>query len=333
MIDEDAAGPESKASTADFLRQRHSEFSTPRDEVFELASRATGSDTRIHHKIVDGYDNEVYRVEMGDGQVVFVRIRRFGERTLEQEAWAMEQCRIAGVPVPDVLHLDSVSIESDQQLEAMVVAEVEGESLSAHWESLTERERNQVVAGAGQVLSKIHSVEVDGFYLRRSGKWDFPDWESLMASAITGRSKERELVQSAGFTPADFDFMVRMLERYRDEFPCRQPVLCHGDYLPAHIFIDDSLQITSIIDFGMYEGNSPIHDFVFLGDRNLNPQWIMEGYEDKGLFDQTFPVRLLLHKVALGMGYVAHNVKIDDVEQARTSARRLAKAIESLRNL
>lgn len=54
-------------------------------------------------------------------------------------------------------------------------------------------------------------------------------------------------------------FMIDMIKRYRDEFPCRQPVLNHGDYLPGHIFVDEALRITGVIDFGMYEGSPPAH--------------------------------------------------------------------------
>lgn len=176
-------------------------------------------------------------------------------------------------------------------------------------------------------------MEVDGFYRRHlEGRWDFATWNAVMDSAIHDRTKERGFILSAGFTEVEFDFMIDMIKRYRDEFPCRQPVLNHGDYLPGHIFVDEALRITGVIDFGMYEGAPPAHDFAYMNGRiELAP--VIEGYGDQSSINGSFQVRMRLHQVALGMGHVAHNMMIGNTPSAELSAQRLRHAMTGLRNL
>ena len=83
-----------------FLAYLHSRFGLSRSQVVEVAARAAGRDVEDIERLARGYDNEVYRVRLAGELVVYVRIRRHGEGTLEQEAWR------GGTrwrsPVPDV---------------------------------------------------------------------------------------------------------------------------------------------------------------------------------------------------------------------------------------
>ena len=76
--------------------------------------------------------------------------------------------------------------------------------------------------------------------------------------------------------------MLRLLERYRDDSACPQPILCHGDFLREHIFVDDDLRIRGVIDFGNYRGDHPIHDFAVLSieDTGLEISRVLEGYPE-----------------------------------------------------
>src|SRR5690349_282857 len=95
----------------EFLRRRHAAYHTPERTIFSLIKQATGLEAVERHPIVAGYDNEVYSVRTQPGQVFILRIRRYGETEMEQEAWAIQQCRAAGVPVPEVLLVTTISTE------------------------------------------------------------------------------------------------------------------------------------------------------------------------------------------------------------------------------
>ena len=79
-----------------FLRELHAGFSTPRGRVLELVQRVTGHSVEVLERVVNGYDNEVYRVTLAGAETVYLRIRRFGEGDFDGEAWAMGQARAGG---------------------------------------------------------------------------------------------------------------------------------------------------------------------------------------------------------------------------------------------
>ena len=286
----------------------------PKAVVFNLVKRAVESDPVEIEGAARGYDNEVYFVKTIDGNVFVVRVKRFGEVSFRQEAWAMERCRETGVPVPKIFLVDEVSF-GGRRMEVMVQSKVLGKSLSEIQKRLSKEEFIEILRRVGEVLGRIHSVKVYGFWRRLdSGRWSLVGWERYMRSIIRDRSSERRYILSAGFSQEDFDFMIDMLWKYREEFPCDQPVLCHGDLLPEHIFVnvEEDFEITGVIDFGEFQGAPNIHDFDVLSFEcptfDLLP--LLEGYPYRECLNDDFEMRLNLHKLALLMGYLAHHMKI-----------------------
>lgn len=128
------------------------------------------------------------------------------------------------------------------------------------------------------------------------------------------------------------DRRVLILELYRDEFTCEQPVLCHGDFTLEHIFLDEEWHITALLDFGEFLGNHPIHDFAYFNTEHPSHPLhaLIEGYGDHEMFGDRFPERLLLHKLGLQMEYLAHEVRERRKSEAEIRTRKLG---ETLRNL
>ncbi len=239
------------------------------------------------------------------------------------------------MPVPKIFFLDDVQI-GDSTCEVMLTDKFEGRPLGDFIKTLATEELEAILEQASRILCKIHSIKVGGFYRRHTdGSWDFPDWNKYTDSVIHGRSAEKQHVLATGFTESEFDYMIDMLKRYKVEYPCHQPVLNHGDYLPEHIFAIDKKKIFGIIDFGMIEGNTPIHDFAFLDFErpDINISMVKKGYADESLFDDSFDIKLNMHKLALQIGHMAHNVKIGDPKQAKWIAGRLRSTVETLKNI
>ena len=76
---------------SEYLAKVHAQFGMPRSAVVGLAEQATGRRVADLERLVRGDENEVYRVRLDDGAVVFCRIRLPGDQTMELEWWAMEQ--------------------------------------------------------------------------------------------------------------------------------------------------------------------------------------------------------------------------------------------------
>jgi aminoglycoside phosphotransferase (APT) family kinase protein len=319
----------------EYLERRHAAFQTPEALVFQLVARATGHRPVSRRKLALGNDNEVYLVADSTGEEYVARIHRGGEVDLKTEAWVIEQYKRAGVPVPQVYVVDREEYMGEK-LEYMVqgrcpgrpLSDIDREQISAEWAGICRQ--------AGKVLGKMHSVEVDGFYhLNPDGSWDFPDWRAVMDSTVRGRGSEQEWIVRAGFSEDEFSCMMRLIERYRDEFSCAQPVLCHGDYLPEHIFVDDSLRICGVIDFGMYRGDHPIHDFAALSTAGTGMQirQVLKGYPQSSFASDRFDMRLHLHRLTLEMGYLAHHMRIEHYPEIDLNRRGLRHTLQHPRHL
>jgi aminoglycoside phosphotransferase (APT) family kinase protein len=300
----------------DIIRQRHAAYKTSEHVIADVVKRATGQETTAQEKLVRGYDNEVYIVQTRSGGDFVVRIRHHGGAGFAEEAWAIEQCRGVGVPAPEVYLIEAVTID-DQPREVMVQRRVPGRALSEIAPNLQRGELEHIWQQAGAALGAIHSIAVGGFYkLRPNGRWDFPDWDSM---AQTGdRAAERPLLLQAGFADQDVDLMLSILKVEEQDFTIRQPVLCHGDFLPGHLFVDDQLRLTGVIDFGEFQGGTPLVDFANLSMDcpEVDLGWLQRGYPSQALFDESFARRLLLVKVGMQMGYLAHYIQQGNSEEA-----------------
>jgi aminoglycoside phosphotransferase (APT) family kinase protein len=297
----------------DIIKRRHAAYTTSDQVISDIVKRATGQEATAQEKLVRGYDNEVYIVQTRAGGDFVVRMHHHGGAGFAEEAWAIEQCRGVGVPVAEVYLVETLTID-DQPREVMVQRRVPGRALIEIASGLQRGELEHMWQQAGAALGAIHSITVGGFYkLRSDGRWDFPDWESM---AQTGdRASERPLLLLAGFSDQDVDLMLSIQEQ---GIPFRQAVLCHGDFLPDHLFFDDQLRLTGVIDFGEFQGGSPLVDFANLSMDcpDVDLVWLQRGYPNQALFDETFARQLFLIKVGHQMGYLAHYIQQGNAEEA-----------------
>ncbi len=317
--------------TTDIIKQRHDAYHTSEQEIFDLVKRATGQQATAREKIVRGYDSEVYIVHTRNDTDLVVRIRRHGGAHFADEAWAIARCREAGVPAPEVLLTETISI-GEQPREVMVQRRVPGRALSEIERDLTPEQRAAVWRQAGAALGAIHSIRVGGFYKRRAGgSWDFPDWRTVAEQSIVDRTSEKPLLIQAGFRADEVDRLLQMLASGQalvvvDE----QPVLCHGDFLPGHLFVDDDLKLCGVIDFSEFQGGGRLLDFANLSMScpEVDLAWLQPDYGDRSLFDANFPTRLQTTKLGLQIGYLAHYIRQGNQQEAEPIAAGLRELLQ-----
>lgn len=314
----------------DFINQRHVAYQTSHSLIFDLIRQTTGDEPSDSEKLVRGYDNEVYAVQTRQGHDYIVRIQQHGDTGYVEEQWAIDQCRAVGVPAPEICYVGLLTV-GDQNKPVMVQRRVLGRPLAEVYTTLTSDERAPIFRQVGTLLSKIHSIRVGGFYkLNPSGIWDFPDWESIIRANRCDRTAERPQLLAAGLREDEIDAIFAITLNQTPPVD-RQPVLCHADLGFDHLFVDATLTITGIIDFGEFQGGLPFVDFARLSldctDEELG--WVQAGYANQALFADDFAQRLRHSRLNFLTGYLAHCVRIGDHEERRIVINTLRAALQS----
>lgn len=320
-----------------FLNELHERFGVPRPVVVGLAERATGRCVVEVERVVRGYDNEVYRVWLDDGAVVYARVRwprepgdhddRVGIRW---EVWAMELARAAGVPVPAVLSTEVVD-SGEGEREAMVVAAAAGRELAAVLPSLSGSERREAMADVGRVLAVLHAVETPGpWHPDHEGRW--PDSTALRDGFLADRAGERAELLEVGLTEEETDRIMGLLPAAWDATGPRRPVLSHGDLKPDHVFVGADLRVSAVIDWGGWHGGSALADLarasMLHGDEDFAA--IVCGYRQWPVDEPEFRRKLALSTLLQTVGYTAHHVRIGDLAGAPRSVARLRRILVEL---
>ena len=187
---------------------------------------------------------------------------------LDQEAWFLARARQAGVPVPEVLWLGAVDTTAGQRM-VMVQTAASGRPLRVALPGMSAGQRSAVARSCGQVIARLHSVQVGGFYRRRAdGSFEFADCAILQAADLANRLDNLRVLAGAGLTSAEARQAEALLPEAvaaRGDGPA---VLCHGELYPSHIFVttgeDAAVTVTGLIDFSDACGGRPLDDLEVL---------------------------------------------------------------------
>jgi hypothetical protein len=154
-----------------------------------------------------------------------------------------------------------------------------------------------------------------------------------MEVSVRDRTAEMSSLRAAGFSGADAVTVLEMMATCRREFDWPQPVLCHGDFLPEHWIIDDANHLSGVIDFGQFYGGPPVDDLALLSMEHpdVDLGYLRAGYGDAPWWGDAFSCLLLLHKVGLQVGYLAHYLGTGNAEEAQPAAQGLRATLDAWR--
>lgn len=303
---------------SEFLRELHAGFAVAESALNDFVNRSTGSRPVNRERIMQGYDNEVYRVRLGSGVDIYVRIRIAGAADFTGELQAMDLAREVGVPVPAVLAVGTVETGRP----AMIVAAARGRPLS------DVAERRPALESLGRTLHLLHSVPMPGYWRPDADNHWQHDAAEQHRAFVADRADERDCLMQAGIPAGEID---RMIAAISAPPPPGGPVLLHCDPSPDHIYVDSAGEVVDLIDWGMWCGGSPIGDLAYVartyGRDELDA--VLAGHGDT-LADPAFRRQLWSSVIGLGIGHVAHHVRIGDTAGAQRNARGLTEALSEL---
>lgn len=167
------------------------------------------------------------------------------------------------------------------------------------------------MTNVGRVLARLHSVRTPGVdHPDQDGSW--PDPAAALRAFVTERTGQRPALEKAGLTPAEVDAIMALVGKSPDTPARTDPVLCHGDLHAAHVFVDDDLEVTGVIDWGLWHGGTAIGELAYLSMR-YEPgdiAAILRGHGSGRLDDPEFRRRLALSAINQAIGHLAWSVRI-----------------------
>ena len=291
---------------ADYLEALHRGRETPAEVIAAAVRTATGSEVATTTRIIAGEVNEVYDLTTQAGDAVIVRISAKLGNLLLKERWAIEAAGREGVPVPTVLYTETVAGDTSP-LTISIQRKLTGVSLDNRSPRPPDEDRRylkQMVVAGGALLTKVHGVRTRGFgYTNASGEGANRTWREVFRRRIERPDACLEVARRRGLDEAIVERAFEEIERHAAGVSEVEPRLIHGDFGPKHIFVDGE-RITGIIDWGEARSDDRVEDFAWWNFwfRDEAPlAWLIEGYEDRSVFDSTFERRLYVVQLSLGL--------------------------------
>jgi aminoglycoside phosphotransferase (APT) family kinase protein len=274
----------------DWLQTRHDKWNTPPGLINEYVRKATGSAIAQASRVVLGLDNEVYDVTTSSHHQLIIRISHKENHRFEGERWALNAARNAGVPTPHVLLIEQAEYD-DTSVTFCIEEKLPGVPLDVLLMDSLNSDVNKAIDQIGDVLGKLHSVEVDGFgYLQPDGKGQQTSFAEIMLMA---NERQAELYQAAkkwNVPAKNITAGLELLNNHRGLYQFNSPILVHGDLGQKHILVEGD-HISGIIDMQDCSGNHPVIDFVMWDaywSERIPTSRIVASYGNKSLFTGSY---------------------------------------------
>ena len=288
----------------DWLQTRHSNWNTPASLINAYVRKATGSAIAQASRVVLGLDNEVYDVTTAGNHRLIVRISHKENHRFEAERYALNAARHAGVPTPQVLLVEQAAY-NDITVTFCIEEKLPGIPLDVLLKNGLNSDLNKAIDQIGEVLSKLHSVKVDGFgYLQPDAKGQQTSFAEIMLMANERQAELYEAATRWNVPTKNITAGLALLNKHCELYQFNTPVLVHGDFGQTHILVEKD-HISGIIDMQDCSGNHPIIDFVMWDaywSERIPTSRLVASYGNKRLFTGSYDT--LFHLVLLRESFI-----------------------------
>ena len=318
-----------------FKENKHASFESSEETINKIIGKI---DSRIINKkrLTSGETNEVYSLKVEPENDLILRISRKEDSNFEGEKWVLEQCATKQLPVPQVLLVGEVE-ENGTPLKFSIETKLPGNPLGDLLGDLSTEELNHLMNQAGEMLSKINSIEVNGFgRIKADGSTEFNSAEEVLKNNYFSPEK---MMQVADECSIDENVMTQALDilhdpKYTNIFQ-QKPQLIHGDFTPANILVDNG-NISGLIDFEFAEGGDPAREFAnwdFFYKDSFPIQALSDGYTDTSIWNDNFALKYNIWKVYLCVANIVHYSKEKNESRLEQSKQNLVDVVHYFNQL
>lgn len=295
-----------------FLSQLHAHTSIPETTLRTLGRDLGGLSIDSLTRVAEGYANEVYVATTEHQRDIVIRIQLRGRMSFEQETWAMEQCRLATLPVPQVLGVTTWE-DARGNHDLMTIEKAPGRPLADVMDTLNTEQLRTVFGHIGAALQIMHGITVEHFGPIGAGATS--SWADYVRETMDARRADTIAAIAAGLTQPETDSVLAIIGHLK-EISCEMPSLCHGDISADHLFIDEALNLSGIIDFGMCQGGPGALDLAVLTMFHPNVQldWLWRGYAHGQDIPAMYPRDILACQANVAMTYLAHDFRLGNTD-------------------
>lgn len=294
----------------EYLASLHNKLVTPDPILQEIIKTGTGKKMAGKTRIVAGEVNEVYDIELENGQHVILRISKSEQPGFLQEQWAIEKMQKIGVPVPGIILIEQFK-DGEETKSACLMEKVEGEPLergSIEFDKLDLSLKRRLINQAGEILAKIHSVETEGFgWIAGEGQAEHKTSDELINTLLDQQEQLEKIASEENIDKIFIQKALDIIESFKPIYSQIKPHLNHGDWSHKHFMVKND-QIVAILDWGGVRSDSPIYDFAWWDywfGEEIPTEWLKEGYANKSLFDDKFEDLLHMLKLFRGLEMIA----------------------------
>lgn len=298
--------------------------STPDNDITDIIHEATGQNIASKTRIAIGESSEVYSVRVVTGTEAILRINDGAINNYFAEAWAIEQARNVGMPVPHIIHVGSKTTLSGT-LHYSIEELIAGESFdNLLWRDHISKDRVRTIAvQAGELLAKLHRIDTSGWgKIDENGVGSYGSAAEWVSAEFHDTQKIETLFKGAKL---DARLLGKTLKRLDDSSSLFQTTsyLLHMDYGPKHMFVDKSDNIVGIIDFEEAASGDIAFDFngwPFWLEDTVPTQWILEGYERVCSLGENFNERLARARLCNRIGLLHYATGVNAQPKWATAA-------------
>jgi aminoglycoside phosphotransferase (APT) family kinase protein len=311
-----------------FFQERLASYKTSKYDLDSIVKTVMSDEISEVSPVKQGYANEVHAIKTKRGRDIIVRIQQQGVTSFEQEAWVMSHARSFGVPIPEVYDVRQFEI-ANKPHDVMVMQKVNGKPVS-EIPKLEPSQVQHVCRQLGLVLTKLQSSTVSGFgFLKENQKWEFDNWQSYVLSNLQWRESDAPYLVKAGLSDKEVSQLLAIVGTMKSQNH-QKPVLCHGDLSFEHLFVNDDLELVSIIDWGMCQGGSYALDIaVFLMyNPDIELSWMVQDYSSLEVSEIAFKREILIWQVNTAMSFLGHGIREGNEDYKDIAVQGLRSMIE-----
>jgi aminoglycoside phosphotransferase (APT) family kinase protein len=194
----------------------------------------------------------------------------------------------------------------------MILEKFKGIRLDTIWNSLSKEEKIKITRKLGEVLARIHQINLEDFgYIRSGGKinrenrYKFKDkGEQIPSSRFLKHLMSaffEDIALFSSYKEISRDLLSKMslyvISKIDSLDYGGKPTLIHNDFMIGHIFVEkinNEYEITGIIDFEFAESSDPEYEFI-----KLHRQGFFDDSELKNALDEGYGRKINDEKVWL----------------------------------